>query len=120
MDRPPLPQTPMASSWATSHLSLVHPDGYFADLRSENGAFLWDIPASDLTRASSGAGLCPGVRHSTPASAKSAPQQEPFLSLSLSSAPLPRRHVCNHKALQHALTLAHPDSRQNSRMLKSN
>src|SRR3546814_10447058 len=82
MDRPPLPQTPMASSWAMSLPTLVHPDGYFADLRSENGAFRWDIPASDVTRASSGTGLCSGVRHSTPASAKRARPQEPFLSRS--------------------------------------
>src|SRR3546814_7190818 len=79
MDRPPLPQTPMASSWAMSLPTLVHPDGYFADLRSENGAFRWDLPASDVTRASSGTGLCSGVRPSTPASAKRARPQEPFL-----------------------------------------
>src|SRR3546814_5001263 len=90
MDRPPLPQTPMASSWAMSLPTLVHPDGYFADLRSENGAFRWDIPASDVTRASSGTGLCSGVRHSTPASAKRARPQETFLSLALS---IGRAHV---------------------------
>src|SRR3546814_4831396 len=100
MDRPPWPQTPMASSWAMSLPTLVHPDGYFADLRSENGAFRWDIPASDVTRASSGTGLCSGVRHSTPASAKRARPQEPFLSLALSCAHSHRRLVCKLKELK--------------------